>query len=84
MYAFFSDDRERLGHMDEAIGSGDELAGRGQLDDARILAENDGEVDALLVAAATGRFERYRALGERGGVVEHAPDLLARYLHARW
>ena len=68
MYAFFSDDRERLGrYIDEAIGSGDEWLVAVSWMMRATLAENDGEVDALRVAAA-GALQRYRALGERWGL----------------
>jgi predicted ATPase/DNA-binding SARP family transcriptional activator/tetratricopeptide (TPR) repeat protein len=68
MYAFFSDDRERLGrYIDEAIGSGDEWLVAVSWMMRAILAENDGEVDALRVAA-DGALQRYRALGERWGL----------------
>ena len=68
MYAFFSDDRERLGrYIDEAIGSGDEWLVAVSWMMRATLAENDGEVDALRVAA-DGALQRYRALGERWGL----------------
>jgi tetratricopeptide (TPR) repeat protein len=68
MYAFFSDDRERLGrYIDEAIGSGDEWLVAVSWMMRATLAENDGEVEALRVAAA-GALQRYRALGERWGL----------------
>jgi predicted ATPase/DNA-binding SARP family transcriptional activator len=68
MYAFFSDDRERLGrYIDEAIDSGDEWLVAVSWMMRAILAENDGEVDALRVAA-DGALQRYRALGERWGL----------------
>jgi len=68
MYAFFSDDRERLGrYIDEAIGSGDEWLVAVSWMMRAILAENDGEVDALRVAA-DGALQRYRLLGERWGL----------------
>jgi predicted ATPase/DNA-binding SARP family transcriptional activator/tetratricopeptide (TPR) repeat protein len=68
MYAFFSDDRERLGrYIDEAIGSGDEWLVAVSWMMRAILAENDGEVDALRIAA-DGALQRYRALGERWGL----------------
>ena len=68
MYAFFSDDRERLGrYIDEAIGSGDEWLVAVSWMMRATLAENDGEVDALRVAAA-GALQRYRVLGERWGL----------------
>jgi predicted ATPase/DNA-binding SARP family transcriptional activator len=68
MYAFFSDDRERLGrYIDEAIGSGDEWLVAVSWMMRAILAENDGEVDALRVAAG-GALQRYRVLGERWGL----------------
>ena len=68
MYAFFSDDRERLGrYIDEAIGSDDEWLVAVSWMMRAILAENDGEVDALRVAAA-GALQRYRVLGERWGL----------------
>ena len=68
MYAFFSDDRERLGrYIDEAIGSDDEWLVAVSWMMRAILAENDGEVDALRVAA-DGALQRYRVLGERWGL----------------
>jgi predicted ATPase/DNA-binding SARP family transcriptional activator len=68
MYAFFSDDRQRLGrYIDEAIGSGDEWLVAVSWMMRAILAENDGEVDALRVAA-DGALQRYRVLGERWGL----------------
>ena len=68
MFAFFSDDRERLGrYIDEAIGSGDAWLVAVSWMMRATLAENDGEVDALRVAA-DGALQRYRALGERWGL----------------
>jgi predicted ATPase/DNA-binding SARP family transcriptional activator len=68
MYAFFSDDRERLGrYIDEAIAGGDEWLVAVSWMMRAILAENDGEVDALRVAA-DGALQRYRLLGERWGL----------------
>jgi predicted ATPase/DNA-binding SARP family transcriptional activator len=68
MYAFFSDDRERLGrYIDEAIGSDDDWLVAVSWMMRAVLAENDGEVDALRVAA-DGALQRYRALGERWGL----------------
>jgi tetratricopeptide (TPR) repeat protein len=68
MYAFFSDDRERVGrYIDEAISSGDEWLVAVSWMMRATLAENDGEVDTLRVAAA-GALQRYRVLGERWGL----------------
>jgi predicted ATPase/DNA-binding SARP family transcriptional activator len=68
MYAFFCDDRKRLGrYIDEAIGSGDEWLVAVSWAMRAILAENDGEVDALRVAADMA-LQRYRAIGERWGL----------------
>ena len=68
MYAFFSDDRERLSrYIDEAIGSGDAWLVAVSWMMRATLAENDGEVDALRVAA-DGALQRYRLLGERWGL----------------
>ena len=68
MYAFFSDDRERLGrYIDEAIGSDDAWLVAVSWMMRAILAENDGEVDALRVTA-DGALQRYRVLGERWGL----------------
>ena len=68
MHAFFSDDRERLArYIDEAIGSGDEWLVAVSWMLRAILAENDGEVDELRLAA-DGALQRYRLLGERWGL----------------
>jgi hypothetical protein len=68
MYAFFNDDRERLDrYIDEAVGSGDAWLVAVSWMMRATLAENDGEVDALRVAA-DGALQRYRALGERWGL----------------
>ena len=68
MYAFFSNDRERLGrYIDEAIGSGDAWLVAVSSMMRATLAENDGEVAVLRVAAADA-LQRYRALGERWGL----------------
>jgi predicted ATPase/DNA-binding SARP family transcriptional activator/tetratricopeptide (TPR) repeat protein len=68
MYAFFRDDRERLNrYIDEAIGSGDEWLVAVSWMMRATLAENDGEIDALRVAA-DGALQRYRVLGERWGL----------------
>jgi predicted ATPase/DNA-binding SARP family transcriptional activator/tetratricopeptide (TPR) repeat protein len=68
MYAFFSDDRERLSrYIDEAIGSGDEWLVAVSWMMRATLAENDGDVAALRVAA-DGALRRYRVLGERWGL----------------
>jgi predicted ATPase/DNA-binding SARP family transcriptional activator len=68
MYAFFSDDRERLGrYIDEAIASDDEWLVAVSWMMRAILAENDGEVDTLRVTA-DGALQRYRVLGERWGL----------------
>jgi predicted ATPase/DNA-binding SARP family transcriptional activator/tetratricopeptide (TPR) repeat protein len=68
MYAFFNDDRERLGrYIDEAIGSGDEWLVAVSWMMRATLAENDGEIHALRVAA-DGALQRYRVLGERWGL----------------
>ena len=56
MYAFFSDDRERLGrYIDQAIGSGDEWLVAVSWMMRAILAENDGEVDAAPGCRRRGR-----------------------------
>jgi predicted ATPase/DNA-binding SARP family transcriptional activator len=68
MYAFFTDDRERVArYIDEAIASGDEWLVAVSWAMRAMLAENDGEVDELRVAA-DGALRRYRALGERWGL----------------
>ncbi len=68
MYAFFSNDRERLGrYIDEAIGSGDAWLVAVSWTMRATLAENDGEVAVLRVAAADA-LQRYRVLGERWGL----------------
>jgi len=68
MYAFFTDDRERVArYIDEAIASGDEWLVAVSWAMRAMLAENDGEVDELRVAA-DGALQRYRALGERWGL----------------
>ncbi|HEX4088358.1 MAG TPA: BTAD domain-containing putative transcriptional regulator [Trebonia sp.] len=68
MYAFFSDDRERLGrYIDEAIASGNEWLVAVSWMMRATLAENDGEIDALRIAA-DGALQRYRVLGERWGL----------------
>jgi tetratricopeptide (TPR) repeat protein len=68
MYAFFTDDRERVArYIDEAIASDDEWLVAVSWAMRAMLAENDGEVDELRVAA-DGALRRYRALGERWGL----------------
>jgi len=68
MYAFFTDDRERVArYIEEAIASGDEWLVAVSWAMRAMLAENDGEVDELRVAA-DGALRRYRALGERWGL----------------
>lgn len=68
MYAFFSDDRERVGrYIDEAIASDNEWLVAVSWMMRATLAENDGEVAVLRVAAADA-LRRYRALGERWGL----------------
>jgi predicted ATPase/DNA-binding SARP family transcriptional activator len=68
MYAFFSDDRERVGrYIDEAIASDNEWLVAVSWMMRATLAENDGEVAVLRVAAADA-LQRYRALGERWGL----------------
>ena len=83
MYAFFSDDRERLGrYIDEAIGSGDEWLVAVSWMMRATLAENDGEVDALRVAAA-GALPAVPRAGRAVGAVKRA----ATHRHApraRW
>jgi len=68
VYAFFTDDRERLArYMDEAIASDDEWLAAASWMMRATLAENDGEVDQLRADLAVA-LRRYRALGERWGL----------------
>ena len=68
IYAFFSDDRERLGrYIDQAIAGDDEWLVAVSWMMRATLAENDGEVDALRVAVEEA-LRRYRVLGERWGL----------------